>query len=91
MLSRKDIAVKIRKCANELLSIADEFEKESVEVKPVTLEEVRKILAELSRDGLTAQVRDLLTKNGANKLSEIDPSKYQELLSDARKLNDANK
>ena len=86
------VAVKLRKIASELEELAKVIEgKEGVKEVSITLEDVRKVLAELSRDGLTAQVRDLLTKNGANKLSEIDPSKYQELLSDARKLNDANK
>ena len=85
------VAVKLRKIASELEELAKVIEgKEGVKEVSITLEDVRKVLAELSRDGLTAQVRDLLTKNGANKLSEIDPSKYQELLSDARKLNDAN-
>jgi len=84
--------VKLRKIASELEELAKVIEgKEGVKEVSITLEDVRKVLAELSRDGLTAQVRDLLTKNGANKLSEIDPSKYQELLSDARKLKDANK
>ncbi len=86
------VAVKLRKIASELEELAKVIEgKEGVKEVSITLEDVRKVLAELSRDGLTAQVRDLLTKNGANKLSEIDPSKYQELLSDARKLKDANK
>lgn len=88
MLSQKDVAVKIRKCANDLLSIAEELEKGEVqEAKPITLEEVRKVLAELSRDGFTANVRDLLNKHGASKLSEISPDKYEALLDDARKIS----
>jgi len=72
-----------------LLSIADELEKvdEVQDAKPITLEEVRKVLAKLSRDGFTANVRDLLNKHGASKLSEISPDKYGALLDDARKLN----
>ena len=48
--------------------------------KSVTLEEVRAILAEKSRAGKTAEVKGLLTKFGVNKLSELDSSKYDELL-----------
>ena len=50
------------------------------EKKSVTLEEVRSVLAEKSRAGKTAEVKELLTKFGVNKLSELDASKYDELL-----------
>ena len=43
-------------------------------------EEVRAVLAEKSRAGKTAEVKGLLTKFGVNKLSELDASKYDELL-----------
>lgn len=52
----------------------------------VTLEQVRMALAEKSRDGLTAQVKALLTDYGANRLSDVDPSDYADLLSDAEGL-----
>lgn len=56
------------------------------EEKLVTLEEVRAILAEKSHDGFTAEVRTLIEKYGASKLSQIDPSKYASLLADAEGL-----
>jgi hypothetical protein len=56
------------------------------EPKPVTLEEVRAVLAEKSRAGHTAEVRGLLEKHGAAKLSLIDPSEYAALLVDAEGL-----
>lgn len=62
-----------------------EHEKEP-EVKKVTLEEVRAVLAEKSHEGFTAEVRALLIKYGASKLSEIDPAKYAALLADAEGL-----
>ena len=55
-------------------------EQPKLEVKSVTLEEVRALLAEKSRAGKTAEVKNLLTKFGVNKLSELDASKYDELL-----------
>lgn len=55
-------------------------------VKKVTLEEVRAVLAEKSHEGFTAEVRALLLKYGASKLSEIDPAKYAALLADAEGL-----
>ena len=54
--------------------------------KPLTLEEVRAVLAEKSRNGHTAKIRELLEKHGAAKLSEIDPKKYAALLAEAEVL-----
>ena len=56
--------------------------------KPIALEQVRAVLAEKSRSGHTAQVRALLEKHGAAKLSEIDPAKYGALLAEAEVLGD---
>ncbi len=56
------------------------------EEKPLTLEEVRAVLAEKSRAGHTAEVRELLAKHGADKLSEIDPAEYAALLAEAEVL-----
>ena len=52
----------------------------------VSLEDVRAVLAEKSRGGLTVEVRALLEKHGAGKLSEIDPAKYFALLAEAKEL-----
>lgn len=49
----------------------------------VGLEEVRAVLAEKSRSGKTTEVKALLTKFGVDKLSELDSSKYDELLKEA--------
>lgn len=54
--------------------------------KPITLENVRAVLAEKSRTGHTAEVRALLEKHGAAKLSEIDPAEYPLLLEEAEVL-----
>ena len=54
--------------------------------KPLTLEDVRAVLAEKSRNGYTAKIRELLEKHGAAKLSEIDPKNYAALLAEAEVL-----
>lgn len=60
------------------------------EKKPaLTLEEVRAVLAEKSRNGHTAEIRSLLQKYGATKLSAVDPNNYEALLNDAEVLDDA--
>lgn len=57
--------------------------------KAITLEEVRAVLAEKSHDGYTAEVRGLLQKYGAEKLSGVDPKHYAALLKDAEVLGHA--
>jgi len=57
--------------------------------KAITLEDVRAVLAEKSHDGYTDQVRGLLQKYGAEKLSGVDPKHYAALLKDAEVLGHA--
>lgn len=57
---------------------AKEPEKKSNEPTH-SLEEVRAVLAEKSQAGLTAQVRETISKFGANKLSEVSTDVYDEL------------
>lgn len=66
------------------INVAAKAEKET---KPVlTLEEVRAVLADKSRAGHTAEIRELLKKYGANKLSLVDPKHYEALLQEAEVL-----
>ena len=68
----------------------DESEPETAPAEPVlTLEAVRAVLADKSRAGFTAQIRSLLQKYGADKLSGIDPVNYKALLEDVEGLTDA--
>lgn len=55
--------------------------KESV--KKVSLEDVRAVLAKLSQMGKTADVKKLIVKHGAQKLSDIPESEYASLLFEA--------
>lgn len=57
--------------------------------KVITLGEVRAVLSEKSHDGFTDEVRELLLKYGAPKLSGIDPKHYAALLTDAEVLTRA--
>ena len=61
--------------------------KPEIPAKPaITLEQVRAVLAEKSHDGFTAEIRALLQKHGADKLSLIAPSEYESLMKDAETL-----
>ena len=100
-MSELDLCVgELRTAAQSLNTVADSLAslfsgsqpKSSVQPeskptsKPLTLEEVRAVLAEKSRNGHTAKIRELLEKHGAAKLSEIDPKKYSALLAEAEVL-----
>ena len=91
----------LRKCAAAISDAAnwmaeqfsgDEVPETPTTVKepPLTLEAVRAVLANKSRAGYTAQIRSLLQKYGADKLSGIDPANYKALLADVEGLNDAS-
>ena len=69
---------------------AEELKEKAPAADPVlTLEEIRAVLAEKSRKGHTAEIRSLLLKYGADKLSQLDPANYRALLADAEVLKDA--
>ena len=57
--------------------------KQVPETKKVSLEQVRAVLAKLSQLGKTAEVKKLIVKHGAQKLSDIPESEYASLLHEA--------
>ena len=65
----------------------EKTEAPATPAKPaLTLEEVRAVLADKSRAGHTAEIRELLKKYGASKLSLVDPKHYESLLREAEVL-----
>ena len=86
MTATKELEEKSKTKAAAKKNTAKKTVKTEPEEKPLTLEEVRAVLAEKSRAGHTAEVKELLNKHGADKLSEIDPSEYPALLADAEVL-----
>ncbi len=89
----RDVASSINSIADDLTDMFS-YSSKTPEIAPapekaMSLGEVRAILADKSRDGFTAQIRDLLQKYGASKLSEIDPANYKSLVADAEVLGNA--
>lgn len=91
----KSLALALCDCGKTLIRIADAMaekkeDQPNVDAKPtekeLTLEDVRAVLAEKARAGHTEQVRELLKKYGADRLSAVEPAKYQALLKDAEVL-----
>lgn len=77
----------------EGLSEEQEQKPKAIEEKPVqeekpaiSLEKVRSVLAEKSQAGHTAEVRAIIGKYGASRLSEIDAKDYAAVLKDAEEL-----
>lgn len=61
----------------------EESVPEEEPAKEWTLEEVRMILADKSRAGYTEEVRTLISKYGADRLSDIKPADFVALMADA--------
>ena len=59
---------------------------ETAKEPDITLEKVRMVLAEKSQLGFTAEVRGIIQKYGANKLSAVDKAYYADILKDAEVL-----
>ena len=54
--------------------------------KVPTLADVRAALAVKTQNGMTAEVKGLITKYGGRKLSDVDPKHYADLIKDAEVL-----
>lgn len=73
----------LREIAQRLIEIADSL---SGNESAPTLEEVRAVLADISRAGHTAEMKNLLSRFGASKLSEVPESEYSALISAAKEV-----
>lgn len=85
------LAAELKKCGAALVKIAASLEvpKKEPEAPTLTLEEVRKVAADKSRQGFTNEVRELIQKYGADKLSTMDPEKYGAFLQDLEVMGHA--
>ncbi|MGV1199667.1 rRNA biogenesis protein rrp5 [Enterococcus casseliflavus] len=85
--SLQELAVAIQTNEPELQS---ETAEPPVEMKPgvkqPTLEEVRGLLARKSQEGKSAEVKTLIEKYGANRLSDVPTENYAALVADAEGL-----
>ena len=86
----KELAVKLAKELNIFIEALDNEEtpkaEPACELVPITLEEVRTVLAELSRDGKTQEVKAILKRHGASRLSEVNPDEWEAILDEAAEI-----
>lgn len=97
-MSDLDLQIKeLRSCGETIIEIANTLagmfsSQAAADVPPkekpkaLTLEEVRHRMTVIAQAGYSAEVKALITKYGARKLSDIDPSRYEELLKEADAL-----
>lgn len=84
-----EVLISISETLTDMFSSADAEHKEDskyvpkAEEKQVSMEKVRAVLAEKSISGHREAVKALLNKYGADRLSDIEPSKYAALLAEA--------
>ncbi len=57
--------------------------------EPLTLEDVRKVAADKARQGFTKEVRSLIQKYGADKLSGMDAAQYEAFLKELEVIGHA--
>ena len=85
-MAKKTEADELRALAKKLLSVADSLDGQAETEKEISYTDVRAILAEKSRAGHTAKIKEILIGHGAEKLSAIDPSEYAALLREVEVL-----
>ena len=92
------ICNELKKCGETLIALSEAMRgtepqpaPASVEVKPVSFEELRALLAKKTRVSKqnTDAIRELLLKHGVNKLSELKKEDYPTLMDEAKELPDA--
>ena len=93
-----DLADKLVAVAGDLRVLADSAqvdeptkadgltEEVTKPTEAISLETVRGVLADKSRNGHTLEVRAIIQRYGANRLSEVDPKFYPDVLREAEVL-----
>lgn len=84
-MEQKQLADELRTLAEKLISLAAGL-AEDAPAPELAYTDVRKTLAEKSRAGHTAKIKELLIAHGAEKLSEIDPKEYAALVKEVEVL-----
>ena len=93
-MAELDAAVaELRKCGEALIGVSETLKRvfsgsEECQVdaqpqsatKALVLEDVRSVLAQKSIEGHTAEIQALIRKYDADKLSQVDPAHYADLL-----------
>lgn len=80
----KEKAVKEQK--QDAAKAQPEAQMETQQEKPATLEGIRALMAQKTQEGKSKEIRELLQKYGAAKLSAVKPEDYPALMQEAQVL-----
>lgn len=82
--STKDKSVKAQK--QDAAKAQPEAQMETQQEKPATLEGIRALMAQKTQEGKSKEIKELLQKYGAAKLSAVKPEDYPALMQEAQVL-----
>lgn len=94
-MSNSKVIVKLNTIStliNEIISLLKEEKKAPIEeTKTISFEEFKSELIDYARDGLSNEIRDVIEKHGVNKISELKPNQYEEVLAEVRGIANGRK
>ena len=77
---------------NEIVSLLKEEKNvPTEEAKTISFEDFKSELIDYARDGLSNEIRDVIEKHGVNKISELKPDQYEEVLAEVRGIANGRK
>lgn len=82
----RELADVIEENLNSEVKTENKFSNEKPKEEVITLEKVRAVLAAKSQSGKQPEVKALIQKYGAEKLTALDKACYKDLLKDAEEL-----
>jgi hypothetical protein len=83
------LAAYVKEEQTNIEAVVPPVKEEAPKAPAIKLEDVRTVLAEISRSGKTAQMKELLSQFGASKLSDVKPEDYADLLAAAKEVKNA--
>ena len=85
-MKQDELILQVAKDLYKLAEHIDSLFKVEPEKKTISLEEARSVLAEKSQAGKGPEIRALIEKYGADKLTDLEPSCYEALLNEVKAL-----
>ena len=85
-MKQDELILQVAKDLYKLAGHIDSLFKVEPEKKAISIEEVRSLLAEKSQAGKGPEIRALIVKYGADKLTDLEPSCYEALLNEVEAL-----
>jgi Zn-dependent M32 family carboxypeptidase len=82
----RDIVDDMHALANSLSTLASALESDKPAKTELSLSDVRAVLAKKSQAGFTREIKVLIEKYGAEKLSAVEPKHYEALLKEVEGL-----